>query len=104
MEKTKIMSDVLIIGLLLFGSGNGLLYWIRRRIFNRSNYAGLEVFANFEHKTVTRFSEKVIRMIGRILTFTGVLLVTVVWYNYHCTEKYRKQKEQTDTIKTYKRP
>jgi len=93
MEPLIIISNVLVLGIILLLTGTGLLYWVGRRIFNRTNAAGTEVFASFEHKHIARFSEKLIRLTGWLFILTGLFFIAVEWFNHRSAEKYRKQKE-----------
>jgi hypothetical protein len=58
---------LVVLGIGLFVGAYSLAHVIRRRRFNRRNFAGVEQFRSYGHKLVTEFQEFGIALIGALL-------------------------------------
>lgn len=80
----------LIISIVFLLLGFSLRYWINRRKFNRRGVAGLEGFSSYEKATVTRFLER----IGKLLSLLFILIGILFFYGYY------RGKKDSDSNKT----
>jgi len=96
-------TTVIILGTIMLLTGLVLRYLLNRRRFNRRNFAAVETFNSYEHRTVTRIGEKAGRYIAWALILAGVFFLFVAWYNHHTASNYRKQKEHSALESTVKR-
>lgn len=67
-------ADDLVAGTLLI-VGLGLYYVARRRVFNRRNEFGREVFASYSGKLIARAGDAVLLLLALVLGLTGVFLL-----------------------------
>ena len=67
-------ADDLVAGTLLI-VGLGLYYVARRRVFNRRNEFGREVFASYSGKLIARAGDAVLLLLALVLGLTGVLFL-----------------------------
>ncbi|MGH1517089.1 hypothetical protein [Chryseobacterium sp. JK1] len=77
---------LLILGITSILSGFGILYWIKRRKFNRRNSGGLEGFSSYNKSIFVRLIEWTGRWLAIILLVVGILFL---WRHY----RHKQQKE-----------
>lgn len=82
-------TSILVIGIIAFLIGIGLIYWISRRKFYRRNVAGLEGFSSFEASVLVRLVERLGKWIGYLLILIGLLSL----WTASRVEKDKKQQE-----------
>ena len=63
-------------GYFLILIGLGLLYYKRRRTFNRRNMAGVEEFRSFEHSVGSRGLDIIITISAWIIIISGIALIS----------------------------
>lgn len=62
-------------GLALLGVGYWLSDWVKRRVFNRTNAHGVQVFENYGKKKGAHAGEGCVLMLSRLLSGVGCLVV-----------------------------
>jgi hypothetical protein len=67
--------------LILIIAGLFIRHWINRRAFYRRNAAGVEEFSSYSNATLTRFAERVGKLIGFILIVVGIFKFFVWLYS-----------------------
>ncbi|WP_291115299.1 molybdenum ABC transporter permease [Flavobacterium sp. UBA6135] len=66
---------LLVMGILSLLFGFGLRYWINRRRFYRTNFAGGEGFSSYEKLVLIRFFERLGKLLAYILILAGIFFI-----------------------------
>lgn len=72
------MTSIKVFAVVLFIIGAALRYWLNRRRFNRNNFAGVQTFKSYEHKTGIGSVEFVLKKVAWVLILAGIFLYVMV--------------------------
>jgi len=70
---------MIVFSLVCFGLSVSLRFLIGRRRFNRRNANGIEGFSSYSNALLTKFGERLLSILSRLLMVFAILLF-VVWY------------------------
>ena len=87
-------TQTLIIAIIAFVLGAGIIYWINRRKFYRRNVAGLEGFSSFGSSVFIRLLER----IGKWIAYALIILGILSFLMYLTGEKRVEEKNQNTEI------
>jgi len=76
------LPPTLVLGIVALSTGVALIYWTKRRQFNRTTKCGTEGFRNYETKVATRFFERIAKWISYALVLLGALFL-MSYYSSH---------------------
>ncbi|MGJ7030934.1 hypothetical protein [Niabella hirudinis] len=88
------MISIKVFAVVLFIVGAALRYWMNRRRFNRNNFAGVQTFKSYEHKTGIESVEYVLRKVAWVLILAGIFLYVMVIVVHSGPVSKKKQEEQ----------
>lgn len=63
---------MLILGILLLAVSVGLVLYVKKRRFDRTNQAGVQIFDSFWHMLLTRFGDKLMLVFALAIFSAGL--------------------------------
>ena len=66
-------------GIVVTVLGLAMILWVSRQEFRRRNEFGVQEFSSYSSKLASQGMERVVLILGRLLSFVGLVIVGLHW-------------------------